>query len=311
VRVLVTGGAGFIGSHVCDALIASKHEVVIMDDLSTGRRENIPSGASLELVDIRSPHAHAFVRKGRFDAICHLAAQMDVRRSVADPQWDADVNIRGLLNICEAATRSGLKRFVFASTGGALYGEQDQFPAPETHPTRPVSPYGVAKAACELYLNYYGIERKLSWISLRFSNVYGPRQSPEGEAGVVAIFCNRLLSGEGCTIYGDGKQTRDFVYVGDVARAMASGLTNTFTGPVNIGTGVETEVATLYQKLAAIAGITAPPLPAPERAGEQKRSAIDASLAARILGWKPTVSLDEGLRNTFDAVRASRAKALH
>ncbi len=305
-RVLVTGGAGFIGSHVCEALAAAGHAVVAMDDLSTGRRENLPTGVSLLQVDIRSPQAQSEIRKGEFDAICHLAAQMDVRKSVADPSWDADVNIRGLLNVCEAATHSGVKRFAFASTGGAIYGEQDVFPAPETHPTRPVSPYGVAKAASELYLNYYRVERKLSWIALRFANVYGPRQNPEGEAGVVAIFCGRLLAGEPCTIYGDGKQTRDFVYVGDVARSMVAGLATDHCGPVNIGTGIETDVLTLYEKLARVGGSNAPARFAPARPGEQRRSVIDPSLAAKVLDWRPSVSIDEGLKRTYEWFLARR-----
>jgi len=219
-KVLVTGGAGFIGSHVCDMFLSKGHDVLVVDDLSSGRLENLDPRVRFFKHDIRSPEAATLIRDEKPEAIAHLAAQMDVRRSVADPRFDADVNIGGFLNLLEAATKAGTKRVIFSSTGGAIYGEQDTFPATESHPNRPCSPYGVSKASGELYLNYYRQEHKLSYAALRYANVYGPRQNPHGEAGVVAIFCDRLLKGQTCTIYGDGGQTRDFVYVGDVAPSM-------------------------------------------------------------------------------------------
>ena len=230
-KVLVTGGAGFIGSHVCDALLGAGHEVWALDDLSSGKRSNLDARVKLVVADIRSPEAAALLRTERFAALAHLAAQMDVRRSVADPGFDADVNLRGFLNLLEAGKDSELKRVVFASTGGAIYGEQDAFPATESHATRPVSPYGVSKAAGELYLGYYRAQYGLSSLALRFANVYGPRQNPHGEAGVVAIFSTRLNEGRPCTIFGTGEQTRDFVYVGDVARAVLAGLTAAVDAP--------------------------------------------------------------------------------
>jgi UDP-glucose 4-epimerase len=306
-KCLVTGGAGFIGSHVADAFLGAGHEVWILDNLSSGRRENVPAGARLVVADVRSPEAAALLRDERFDAISHHAAQIDVRKSVADPRFDADVNLLGMLNLLEAATAAGVKRFLFASSGGACYGEPDVHPAPETHPTRPCSPYGVAKAAGELYLNYYGIERNLSWCALRYANVYGPRQDPLGEAGVVAIFTGRCLAGKPCTIYGDGRQTRDYVYVGDVARANRLALESDYRGPVNVGTGVETDVVELQAAIARAAGRTVEVVFAPAKPGEQRRSSIDPAKAARVLGWKPEVSLERGLLLTAEHFRARLA----
>lgn len=304
-KTLVTGGAGFIGSHLCDALLAAGHAVTVLDDLSTGRRDNVPKGARFVQGDIRSPAAAELVRGERPDAILHFAAQMDVRRSVADPSFDADVNIRGLINLCEAASVAGTRRLVFASTGGAIYGDQDVYPAPETHPTRPLSPYGVAKAAGELFLGYYKAGKGLSFSALRFANVYGPRQNPHGEAGVVAIFCGRILGGQRCTITGDGRQTRDFVYVEDVARAAVLALGSDFTGALNIGTGAETSVLDLHDRLCRHAGVTVKPSFAPARPGEQRRSAIDPSRALKVLDWRPAVGLDAGLARTFDWFRTT------
>lgn len=303
-RILVTGGAGFIGSHVCDELLRHGHEVWALDDLSSGRPENLDGRVRLERLDIRSEKAAALVERGGFDIICHLAAQMDVRRSVEDPRFDADCNILGLLNLLEAARKGRVKRFVFSSTGGAIYGEQDVFPAPESHPTRPVSPYGVSKAAGELYLGYYRAQYGLSYVALRYANVYGPRQNPHGEAGVVAIFSERLVTGRPCTIYGTGRQTRDFVFGPDVARANYLAATSDFVGAVNIGTGIETDINTLYRLLADAAGVKAEPQYAPGKMGEQMRSSVDASLAKKVLGWQPTVALDDGLRQTVEFFRA-------
>ena len=303
-KVLVAGGAGFIGSHVCDHFARAGHEVIALDNLSSGKKENLPSSVPLAVLDIRSAEAAALIASEKPYAICHLAAQMDVRKSVEDPRFDAEANILGLLNILEASRRSGVKKFIFSSTGGAIYGEQDVFPATEAHPTRPVSPYGVSKAAGELYLGYYRVQYGLASTALRYANVYGPRQNPHGEAGVVAIFSRRLVVGETCQIFGPGKQTRDFVYGLDVARANLLALQSDFVGAVNIGTGIETDVNTLYSLLCEAAGVSLGPVHLPAKPGEQLRSSIDNALAKRVLGWQPTVGLKEGLRQTIEFFRA-------
>jgi UDP-glucose 4-epimerase len=298
VKVVVSGGAGFIGSHVCDVFLAAGHRVVAIDNLSTGRRENLPQAVTLVVADIRSREAADVIRRERPDILCHLAAQMDVRRSVANPAFDAESNILGLLNLLEASRQAGVQKVVFSSTGGAIYGEQDVFPAPETHATRPVSPYGVSKAAGELYLGYYRAQHGLRSVALRYANVYGPRQNPHGEAGVVAIFSERLLAKKPCTIYGTGQQTRDFVFGLDVARANLLAAEREVEGPINIGTAVETSVKRLYALLADAAGVKAPPLYAGAKPGEQLRSVLDCSLAGRALGWFPSVGLNAGLTQT-------------
>ena len=297
-KVLVTGGAGFIGSHVTDVFLDAGHEVWALDDLSSGRRENLRPEVKLVVADIRSADAARLVETERFEVMCHLAAQMDVRRSVADPRFDAEVNVAGFLNLLEAARKSGVRKVVFSSTGGAIYGEQDAYPAPESHPTRPVSPYGVSKASGELYLGYFRAQYGLQSVALRYANVYGPRQNPHGEAGVVAIFSERLIRGETCTINGTGEQTRDFVYGPDVARANLLAATRDVQGPINVGTGVETDVNRLYALLAKAAGSARPATHAPAKPGEQMRSSVDPSLAAKVLGWRPTVALEEGLQRT-------------
>ena len=302
-KVLVTGGAGFIGSHVTDVFLDAGHEVWALDDLSSGRKENLRPEVRLVVADIRSPEAARLVESERFEVMCHLAAQMDVRRSVNDPRFDADVNVVGFLNLLEAARKSGLRKVVFSSTGGAIYGEQDVYPAPETHPTRPVSPYGVSKASGELYLGYYRAQYGLHSVALRYANVYGPRQNPHGEAGVVAIFSERLLRGETCTVNGTGGQTRDFVYGPDAARANLLAATCDVEGPINIGTGVETDVDRLYALLAKAAGVDRPAKHAPAKPGEQMRSSVDPRRAAQVLGWFPTVGLEEGLQRTVDWFR--------
>jgi UDP-glucose 4-epimerase len=252
----------------------------------------------LVVADIRSPEAARLLESERFEVMCHLAAQMDVRRSVVDPRFDAEVNVGGFLNLLEAARKSGVRKVVFSSTGGAIYGEQDIFPAPESHPTRPVSPYGVSKASGELYLGYYRAQYGLASVALRYANVYGPLQNPHGEAGVVAIFSERLLRGETCTIYGTGRQTRDFVYGPDVARANLLAATRDVEGPINIGTGIETDVNRLYALLARAAGTDRPAEHAPAKPGEQSRSSVDPARAAEVLGWRPAVALEEGLQRT-------------
>ncbi|KFE70379.1 NAD-dependent epimerase/dehydratase family protein [Hyalangium minutum] len=303
-KVLVTGGAGFIGSHVCDAFLRAGHEVIALDNLSSGKRENLDPRVRLSVRDIRSPEAAELIRNERPQVICHLAAQMDVRRSVEDPRFDADANILGMLNLLEAARIAGVKKVIFSSTGGAIYGEQDVFPAPENHATRPVSPYGVSKASGELYLGYYKAQYGLQYVALRYANVYGPRQNPHGEAGVVAIFAQRLVAGQPCTIFGDGGQTRDFVFGPEVARANLLAFEKDYVGAVNIGTGIETDINQLYAGLAEAAGSKAQVTHAPGKPGEQRRSCIDPSLAKKVLGWEPSVGLSEGLRKTVEFFRS-------
>ena len=307
-KILVTGGAGFIGSHVSDLFLAQGHEVLVVDNLSSGSRDNLDPRVKFHQLDVRSPEAAQLILDEKPQAITHLAAQMDVRRSVADPRFDADVNIGGMLNLLEAAVKAGVERVLFSSTGGAIYGEQDVFPATESHPQRPCSPYGVSKAAGELYLSYYWQQYGLSYTALRYANVYGPRQNPHGEAGVVAIFCSRLLAGQECQIYGEGKQTRDFVFVADVARANLLALQSDYVGAVNVGTAIETDVNALYAGLVKVAGVDRPAVHAPAKPGEQLRSCIDPSLAGRLFGWKPEVALAEGLERTFRFFE-ERAKA--
>ncbi len=305
-KILVTGGAGFIGSHVCDEFVAKGHEVIAVDNLSSGKRENLDPKVRLVELDIRAAETAQLIERERPHVICHLAAQMDVRRSVEDPRYDAEANILGFINILEAARKGAVKKVIFSSTGGAIYGEQDVFPAPEGHATRPVSPYGVSKAAGELYLNYYRAQYGLAYVALRYANVYGPRQNPHGEAGVVAIFSQRLVSGQPCTIYGEGKQTRDFVFGPEVAKANYAAFERDHVGAVNIGTGVETDINALYALLAEAAGSKQPAQHAAAKPGEQMRSCIDNALAARVLGWKPKVGLAEGLKRTIEYFRAKK-----
>lgn len=308
-RILVTGGAGFIGSHTVDALIkAGAGDVAILDDLSAGKRQQVNPKARLHQVDLRDASAvREVVARERPEAIYHMAAQMDVRRSVADPAFDAQVNIVGFLNLIEAAREHGLKRVVFSSTGGAIYGEQDTFPADEEHPRRPVSPYGIAKLSTEGYLFFYGVQYGIDYLALRYGNVYGPRQDPHGEAGVVAIFSGKILDGKPCTIYGDGSQTRDYVFVGDVVRANVAALNAKASGiAINIGTGIETSVNDLYSNLASIADFPTAAEHGPARPGEQKRSVISPARAEKELGWRPATALRDGLAETFKYFKAHR-----
>jgi len=284
-KILVTGGAGFIGSHVVDAYVAAGHDVIVVDDLSTGRRENLNPRARFHQLDIGDPRTAELVRDEKPEVLNHHAAQMDVRRSVADPLFDARVNILGTIHLLEAARHAGVKRLVFVSSGGAVYGEQETFPAPETHPTNPVSPYGVSKRAGELYAFFFQAEYRLPFVALRYANVYGPRQDPHGEAGVVAIFTGRMLGDEPVVVNGDGRQTRDYLYVGDVARANLLALETRATGPFNIGTGVETDVNALASLLLAAAGSRSQVRHGPPKSGEQRRSVIDCRRAAELLGW--------------------------
>jgi UDP-glucose 4-epimerase len=309
-RVMVTGGGGFIGSNTVDALIeAGGYQVSILDNLSAGKRDQINPRASFHEVDLRdAERVKASIELGRPEIILHLAAQMDVRRSVADPAFDAQVNLVGFLNLMEAAREHGLKRVVFASTGGAIYGEQDVFPCDEDHPRRPVSPYGIAKMATEAYLFFYQVQYGIDYVAMRYANVYGPRQDPHGEAGVVAIFCGKILANQPCTINGDGGQTRDYVYVGDVVRANLAAIERPVSGAFNIGTGVETDVNELYRVLAAGAGASLAPAHGPARPGEQRRSVISPARASRELNWRPQISLAEGLQRTFAYFKDSAAR---
>ena len=304
-RILITGGAGFIGSHTVDALIASKsHDLAVLDDLSSGQRERLDPSIRFHHADIRNAdEVRLIVDRERPEVLMHLAAQMDVRKSVAEPSFDAEINIGGLLNLMEAGRERGLKRVIFASSGGAIYGEQERFPCDEQHRCRPLSPYGVSKLATEAYLFFYKMQYGIDYLALRYSNVYGPRQDPHGEAGVVAIFCGRILAERPCTIYGDGEQTRDYVYVGDVARANLAALNIPAWGAFNIGTGLETSVNQLFGSLARIAGTNQPPVLAAMRPGEQRRSVISAERAAAELGWLPEIALEEGLKRTFESFK--------
>jgi UDP-glucose 4-epimerase len=304
VKILITGGAGFIGSHVVDAFIAAGHRVAVLDDLSTGKRARVHPEASVHVMDLRSERLAGVFDSERPEVVAHLAAQAAVRRSVDDPAFDASVNILGSLNLLECCRRFGVGRVIYSSSGGAGYGDTEALPTPEDHPTRPASPYGISKVAVEMYLAAWGPLVGISGISLRYANVYGPRQDPDGEAGVVAIFCHRLLTGQTPIINGDGDQTRDYVYVEDVAAANLRALAHPEVGgSVNIGTGIETSVNELYRILARAAGVGTAAEHGPARPGEQRRSCLGPELAKRSLGWSPSVTLQDGLGRTLEFFR--------
>jgi UDP-glucose 4-epimerase len=303
VRAVVTGGAGFIGSHVVDALLARGDEVVVVDSLQKGKRENVPAAADLQVRDIREPLEDLFAAF-RPEAVFHLAAQADVRVSVDDPVDDAMTNVIGTLHVLEAARRHGNGQVVFSSTGGAIYGECP-VPAVETRPLEPLSPYGAGKLASEEYLRTFNRLYGLNHVSLRYGNVYGPRQDPHGEAGVVAIFLGAAMRGEQPRIFGEGSQTRDYVYVGDVARATVTALGHE-SGVFNVGTGVETSVTELWERCRAVSGTTIDAVNEAARAGEIQKSVLDPSRAASELGFQTMVDVDEGLRATWDWIVSSR-----
>jgi len=303
-RILVTGGAGFIGSSIVDAYVAARHHVSVVDDLSSGARENLNPRALWHELDVRNEALDHVVASERPEIVSHHAAHVSVRRSVDDPVGDASVNVLGSLRLLEAARRHGVRRVIFASTGGAIYGEPDVVPADETHPCRPQSPYAVAKLTVEHYLRYFRTTYGLEVVILRYANVYGPRQDPHGEAGVVAIFIQKILAGRSPIIYGDGEQTRDFVHVADVVRANLAALDLALDGPepaiFNVATGQGTSVNQLWTALAGIARPAVPPRHEPAKAGDLSRSVLDPARAKRVLGWQPTVDLAEGLRLTWD-----------
>ena len=305
-RVLVTGGAGFIGSHVADAYLSQGAEVSVIDNLTTGKKSNLSEGVEFFEMDIRDPRAAELIQERRFDIVSHHAAQADVRHSVADPRYDASVNLDGLLNLLEASRAAGVGRFVFVSSGGVVYGEPDVRPTPETAPKAPLSPYGVTKLTGEQYLYYYHRIHGLDYVALRYANVYGPRQDPRGEAGVIAIFSERIGRGDPVTIFGDGVQTRDYVDVKSVVAA------NLLLGSVrlpdaeslddrgfNVGTGVETSVLELAQLIQRVSGREGAIIHAEERAGELRHSSLDAG-KVRGLGWAPVVTLEDGIRETYE-----------
>lgn len=307
-KALVTGGAGFIGSHVADLFIANGWEVSIVDDLSSGKRENLPGEAEFHEVSVSSSEFTRLVGSRKFDVVAHLAAQIDVRKSVSDPVGDARTNILGTLNLLEALRKSGdPTRVVFSSTGGAIYGDFDTPPNYETFQKDPESPYAIAKLAIEYYLAYYSRADGREYAALRFGNVYGPRQDPQGEAGVVAIFCGRILSNRPLTVFGDGLQTRDYVYVGDVARAVWLAAMKPLPGKgrldaraFNIGTGSATSVLEIARLLQLTAGSDVPVEFAPERAGEQRESFVNADKAREVFGWTPQLALADGLAKTYE-----------
>ncbi len=306
-KIIVTGGAGFIGSNIVDAFIENGHDVTVVDDLSSGSLDNLSPNAKFIKSDIRDLAIGKVFDENKFDVMVHLAAQMDVRHSVADPMFDASVNIVGTLNLLQNCIRTSVKKVVFSSTGGAIYGEQDYFPADEKHPTRPLSPYGIAKLAVEKYLFFYEAVYGMKYVVLRYANVYGPRQNPHGEAGVVAIFTSKLLVGQEPMINGDGTQTRDYTYVGDVVRANVLALNHDSSDIFNIGTAKETDVNVLYEKLCLASGSSIRAKRGPAKAGEQRRSVIDFSKARKVLNWEPKVDLDKGLRLTVEFFKTKKS----
>lgn len=302
-KVLVTGGAGFIGSHVVDRLLQEGHDVVVVDNLVTGKRKNVPKAVQFYKLDIENPKLERIFRNERPSVVFHLAAQMNVRRSVEDPMFDAQVNVLGTLNVLEQASKHGARKVIFSSSGGAIYGEQLAFPAPETHITQPLSPYGISKLCGEHYLSYYHRLSGIQVVSLRYANVYGPRQDPEGEAGVVAIFIQKMLRGEQAVVNGNGRQTRDFVFVEDVVESNLMAMGPTVEGVYNVGTGIETSVNDLFKIVVELTKVDFKEVHGPAKRGEQARSVIDSTKLHRDLGWEPKVDLREGLRRTVEYFR--------
>jgi UDP-glucose 4-epimerase len=309
VKILVTGGAGFIGSHVVNVFIENGHEVVVVDDLSTGRRSNLNTAATFYKVDIRSPQLAEIFEKEQPQVIDHHAAQMDVRRSVEDPLFDADVNVLGSIKLIELARKHNVQRFIYISTGGAVYGEPEYLPCDEAHPINPICPYGASKHTVEHYLYMYQELYDLNYVILRYPNVYGPRQDPHGEAGVVAIFTGQMLGGDQIVINGDGEQERDFVYVGDCARANLLALTTENSNTIfNLGYGKGTTINEIYKNLKNITGYELSAKHGPAKVGETRRIFLEASKAEKKLDWKPTVGLEAGLSETVEYFRQTGSK---
>ncbi len=304
-KALVTGGAGFIGSHITDALVDAGHTVTVVDDLSRGRRDQVNAAAHFIELDITSPGLAAAFAAAQPEVVFHAAAQIDVRESVRDPLHDADVNVVGTVNVLRAAVEAGTRRVVFASSGGAIYGDTTVIPTPEDHACLPESPYGTAKLCAEAYGGTFSRQAGLEFVALRYANVYGPRQDPHGEAGVVAIFATGLVEGIPVVINGDGTQTRDYVHVHDVVRANLAAVDGP-AGVYNIGTGVETDVNTLYRMLSAASGVDAIAEHGPGKPGEQRRSCLDTAFTRERLGWSAGIRFDEGVRTTVDYFRGAR-----
>lgn len=307
-KILVTGGAGFIASHIVDAYIEKGHEVVVVDDLSTGRESNLNPKAEFVKLNIQDDKISELFKSQNFDVVNHHAAQMDVRKSVDDPRFDASINVLGTLNLLENCQKTNVKKFIFASTGGAVYGEQEYFPADEKHPTWPLSPYGITKLCCEKYLFFYKQVYGLDHIILRYANVYGPRQNPHGEAGVVAIFTERMLDGAKPVINGDGKQTRDYVFVHDLVRASVMALDYDTSNIFNIGTGVETDVNELFGHINTFTNANIEEKHGEAKMGEQLRSCLTAKKIETVLGWKPEITVREGLKQTVEYFKEKETK---
>ncbi|MCZ6801823.1 MAG: GDP-mannose 4,6-dehydratase [Nitrospirae bacterium] len=307
-KVLVTGGAGFIGSHVVDRLIQEGHEVVVVDNLSTGKRKNVPHAANFYKADTQGSRLDRILKKERPTVIFHLAAQMNVRKSTEDPGFDAQVNILGTINLLESAVRYGTRKVIFASSGGAVYGEQQIFPAPESHPTHPLSPYGISKLTGEHYLAYYEHVAGLGYVSLRYGNVYGPRQAPEGEAGVVAIFSQAMLKEGQPLINGNGLQTRDYIFVDDVVSATVGAMQPNIQGTYNVGTGKESSVNEIFHQVKLLTNSECKEIHGPEKRGEQIRSVLNSAKLREALDWEPMVVLDEGLQLTVEFFKGMTKK---
>ena len=297
-NILVTGGAGFIGSHIVDQFVGEGHRVSVIDDLSTGKRKQVHGKAVFYKLNVCSPRVEKVFKKERPLAIVHMAAQINVRKSTEDPVFDAEVNIMGILRLLELAVRYGAQKIIFASSGGTVYGEQEAFPASESHPTRPLSPYGISKLTCEYYLDYYRHVAGLKYVALRLANVYGPRQHADGEAGVIAIFTQQMLTGEQPRINGTGLQTRDYIYIGDVVEAVRAALVPSVEGIFNVGTGTETTVNEIFSRLKELTNSQCREIHGPAKKGEQIRSVLDASKLEKETDWAPGMSLSEGLDET-------------
>ncbi len=298
-KILVTGGAGFIGSNIVDRLINLGYKVIIIDDLSTGKERNINPSAKFYKLDIQDPKIEDIFRDEQIDIVNHHAAQIDVRKSVADPMFDTRVNVLGSINLLQLSVQYNVKKFIFASSGGTVYGEQKVYPAPEDHPTQPICPYGINKLSIEHYLHYYWTDYNLNYIVLRYANIYGPRQDPRGEAGVVAIFINKILKNEQPIINGDGKQTRDYTYVDDVVEANILAINSPVTGIFNIGTGIETSVNELFSMIVKLMKVNVKEVHGPAKDGESRRSCVDGTKAKEILGWQPKINFEEGIKQTM------------